>query len=605
MYLRYTTRKKDGKVHRTWRLVRSVRIGRRVIQRTVAHLGELDEAGRLRARALARALIGEPEQADLFDDGTREQTIGVRLKGVRVENGRAFGNVYLALALWRACRLDEFTAAHLPAGKEEVVWEKMAAVLVAARLCEPSSELHIAEDWYRRTALSDLLQLNDALVNKDRLYRALDRLLPHKAALEAHLSKRAGELFAVDNEVLLYDVTSTYFEGEAAGNAQAQRGYSRDHRPDCKQVCIALVVSFDGFPLGYEVFPGNAHDATSVKRIVETMEARHATVGRVWIMDRGMASAENVAWLRETGRRYILGAPKSELRKWAPVLAQKTRWREIREGIEVQLCAPPDGAEETFILCRSRDRIEKEKAMHQRFSARIEQALAKLQARIAKSKKPLNRDAINRQIGRLLERNQRAAARFAIELKDAHTPAGCALEVSIQDHFDRWAALSEGAYVLRSNITEWSDEKLWKAYIQLTQAEAAFRIQKDQLSIRPIWHQREGIACRPTSSCASLPLCCGRRWSYGRSAPVWATHRARCSRSSRAFKPTMSFCPRTRTARFDCAVSRNPMPHKPRCSIASGSCCRSESACRRSPPTRPRARLLEHGHVVPTSWLSR
>ena len=491
MYLRYTTRKKDGKVHRTWRLVRSVRIGRRVIQQTVTHLGELDEAGRLRARALARALIGAPEQADLFDDGTRDQTIGVRLKGVRVEHGRHFGNVYLALALWHACRLDEFTVAQMRSGKEEVPWEKMAAVLVAARLCEPSSELHIAEDWYRRTALSDLLQLSDTLVNKDRLYRALDQLLPHKAALEAHLSKRVGELFAVDNEVLLYDVTSTYFEGEAAANPQAKRGYSRDHRPDCKQVCIALVVTFDGFPLGYEVFPGNTPDTTTVRTIVETMEARHGTVGKVWIMDRGMASAENLAWLRATGRRYILGTPKAELRRWAPALAQKTRWREIREGIEVKLCAAPDGGEETFILCRSKERIEKEKAMHARFSARIEQALAKLQARIAKSQKRLNRDAINRQIGRLLQRNQRAAARFAIEFKDADTPAGCTLEVSIQDSFDQWAALSEGAYLLRSNVTEWSDEKLWKAYIQLTQAEAAFRIQKDQLSIRPIWHQRE------------------------------------------------------------------------------------------------------------------
>ena len=491
MYLRYTTRKKDGKIHRSWRLVRSVRIGRRVIQQTVAHLGELDAAGRLRARALARGLIGEPEHADLFDDGTGEHTIGVRLKGVRVENGRQFGDVYLALALWRACRLDEFALAHLPAGKEEVPWEKMAAVLVAARLCEPSSELHIAEDWYRRTALSDLLQLNAALVNKDRLYRALDQLLPHKAALEAHLSRRVGELFAGDNDVLLYDVTSTYFEGQAAGNAQAQRGYSRDHRPDCKQVCIALVVTFDGFPLGYEVFPGNTHDSTTVRQIVSTMEARHGTVGKVWIMDRGMASAENIAWLRASGRRYILGTPKSELRKWAPALAEKTQWREIREGIEVKLCAAPDGTNETFILCRSQERMAKEQAMHARFSVRIEQALQQLQARIAKSKKHLNRDAINRQIGRLLQRNQRAAARYAIALKEADNPAGCALEFSIQDDFEQWAALSEGTYVLRSNVTEWSDEKLWKAYIQLTQAEAAFRIQKEQLSLRPIWHQRE------------------------------------------------------------------------------------------------------------------
>src|SRR5436309_8191154 len=178
----------------------------------------------------------------------------VRLKGVRIERSRRFGDVYLALALWRGVGLEELCERLLPIGKERICWSKMAAVLVAARFCEPSSELHIAEDWYRRTALCDLLQLGDEEVNKDRLYRGLDHLLEHKAELEAHLSKRCGELFAVQNEVLLYDVTSTYFEGQAKGNPQAQRGYSRDHRPDCKQVCIALVVSFDGFPLGYEVF---------------------------------------------------------------------------------------------------------------------------------------------------------------------------------------------------------------------------------------------------------------------------------------------------------------------------------------------------------------
>ena len=185
----------------------------------------------------------------------------VRLKGVRIERSRQFGDVYLALALWRGIGLEELCERLLPVGKERVAWAKMAAVLVAARFCEPSSELHIAEDWYRRTALCDLLQLGDEEVNKDRLYRALDHLLAHKGALEAHLSKRCGELFAVQNEVLLYDVTSTYFEGQAEANPQAQRGYSRDHRPDCKQVCIALVVTFDGFPLGYEVFAGNTHDS--------------------------------------------------------------------------------------------------------------------------------------------------------------------------------------------------------------------------------------------------------------------------------------------------------------------------------------------------------
>jgi len=363
-------------------------------------------------------------------------------------------------------------------------------VLVAARLCEPSSELHIAEDWYRRTALSELLQLDADLVNKDRLYRALDLLLEHKAELEAHLSQRSGELFAVDNEVLLYDVTSTYFEGEAEGNALARRGYSRDHRPDCKQVCIALVVTFDGFPLGYEVFAGNTHDSRTVQTIVSAMEARHGVVGRVWIADRGMASADNLAWLRQTGRRYIIGAPKAQLRQFTPELATPEGWREIREGIEVKLARWPETGE-TAILCRSADRRSKEQAMHDKFSRRIEAALARLGARIESSTKRLDAAQVNRQIGRILQQNQRSAARFQIILRTADCPAGFRLQIDYSAAFDEWASLSEGAYVLRTNIADWSDEQLWKAYIQLTQAEAAFRIHKDQLRVRPIWHQRE------------------------------------------------------------------------------------------------------------------
>jgi transposase len=489
MYLRHTIRKKDGKVHRYWRLVRSVRVGRRVIQQTVAHLGELDEHGRIEARALARRLVGAPEQAQLFEDGSDHLTVPVRLKGIRVERSRQFGDVYLALALWRGMGLEELCERLLPAGKERIAWAKMAAVLVAARFCEPSSELHIAEDWYRRTALADLLQLEDADVNKDRLYRGLDHLLMHKSALEAHLSQRCGELFAVQNEVLLYDVTSTYFEGQAAANPQAQRGYSRDHRPDCKQVCIALVVTFDGFPLGYEVFAGNTHDSQTLQTIVATMEARHGMLGRVWITDRGMASADNLAWLRQTGRRYIIGAPKSELKKFGSALAAADGWRTVQEGVEVKLARHPETGE-TVILCRSADRRSKERAMHDKFSRRIEAALERLAARIARSKKRLDPAQVNRQIGRILQQNQRAAARFAVELEPDGCPAGFRLRVAYNAAFDDWAALSEGAYLLRSNISDWSDQQLWKAYIQLTQAEAAFRIQKDQLNVRPIWHQR-------------------------------------------------------------------------------------------------------------------
>ncbi|MBV8107532.1 MAG: IS1634 family transposase [Hyphomicrobiales bacterium] len=490
MYLRHTIRKKDGKVHRYWRLVRSVRIGRRVIQRTVAHLGELDERGRVEARALARRLVGAPDQTQLFQDGSEDLTAPVRLKGVRVERSRQFGDVYLALALWRGVGLEELCGRLLPAGKERIAWAKMAAVLVTARLCEPSSELHIAEDWYRRTALCDLLQLGDEEVNKDRLYRALDHLHAHKAALEAHLSQRCGELFAVENEVLLYDVTSTYFEGLAEANPQAQRGYSRDHRPDCKQVCVALVVTFDGFPLGYDVFAGNTHDSRTLQTIVTAMEARHGALGRVWITDRGMASAENLTWLRQSGRRYIIGAPKSELKRFAFALAASNGWRTVQEGVEVKLARHPETGE-TVILCRSADRRAKERAMHDKFSRRIEAALERLAARIASSKKQLDPANINRQIGRILQQNQRAAARFAIALKPDDCPAGFRLAIACNASFDDWAALSEGAYLLRSNIEDWSDRQLWKAYIQLTQAEAAFRIQKDQLNVRPIWHQHE------------------------------------------------------------------------------------------------------------------
>src|SRR3990172_9575601 len=385
MYLRHTTRRKDGKVHRYWRLVRSVRVGRKVVQQTVAHLGELDAAGRARARALARAIMGDHAQPDLFDPAEPDATIPVRLQGIRLDRGRTFGDVWLGWTLWRALRLDEWLARLLPEGREAVPWATMAAVLVLARLCEPSSELHIAEDWYRRTALDDLLALPAPLVNDDRLYRALDKLLPHKRALEQHLVARLGALFALDYDLLLYDVTSTYFEGLAARNPLAQRGHSRDHRPDCKQVCIALVVTREGMPLGYEIFPGNRTDVTTVQEIVETMEARYGIAERVWVMDRGMMSAENIEWLQETGRRYLIGTPRSELKRWSREIADAHDWRTVREGVEAKLCRGPEG-HETFLLCRSADRREKEKAMHERFSKRIEARLESLGRRLERAR---------------------------------------------------------------------------------------------------------------------------------------------------------------------------------------------------------------------------
>lgn len=490
MYLRHTTVRKQGKTRSYWRLVRSVRRGRKVVQETVAQLGELDAHGRARARALALQIIGRDQQYELFEAEASE-SIAVRLEQVRLERARGFGDVWLGWTLWRALELDRFCGEHLVEGRECVPWAAMAAILAIARLCEPASELHIAEDWYRRTALDDLLGVPAEHVNDDRLYRALDHLLPHKRALEAHLKQRLGALFGLDYELLLYDVTSTYFEGQAERNPLARRGHSRDHRRDCKQVCIGLVVTRDGMPLGYEVFAGNRTDVTTVEEIVNTMERRYGQASRVWVMDRGMTSAENIAWLQSSERHYLIGTSKSELKSFAPQLADAADWRQVRDGVEAKVCAGPDGSE-TFLLVRSADRQQKERAMHARFCERIETALARLHARIARARNPIDRNATERQIGRLLGRNSRAAARYAIRLvDDPATAAGLRLEWSARSEWDDWSRHSEGCYVLRTNLRDWTSEALWRTYIQLSEAEAAFRIHKSELSIRPIWHQRE------------------------------------------------------------------------------------------------------------------
>jgi hypothetical protein len=348
-----------------------------VIQETVAQLGELDAEGRARAKALARQITGRAEQRELFETSAAPGADAkVRLDRIRLERGRSFGNVWLGWTLWQALRLDTQCEALLPRGREEVPWSVMAAVLVLARRCEPSSELHIAEDWYR-----------------------------------------LGELFDLSYDLLLYDVTSTYFEGLANRNPLAQRGHSRDHRPDCKQVCIALVVTREGMPLGDEVFAGNRVDVTTVEEVVETMEARYGIADRIWVMDRGMVSAENVEWLQETGRRYLLGTPKSELRRWSREIADARHWQTVREGVEVKVCSGPEGAE-TFLLCRSAERREKERAMHARFAKRIEARLERLAGRVERARRPLEREAIEHQIGRILGQNSRAAGRYQIRLVD-------------------------------------------------------------------------------------------------------------------------------------------------------------------------------------------
>jgi transposase len=483
MYLRPCYREKDGKRHAYWALVESYRTERGPRQRVVAYLGEADERGRLGVKGAAEGR-GHRQGRMFEEDGP--EWVEVDAKRVRLEREREFGGAWLGRELWRQLGLGEFTGRIMDGGRAEVPWSVMAQLLVIFRLCEPSSELRLAEHLYARSALGEMLGVSGEQLNDDRLYRALDRLLPHKAELETHLKNRLGEMFGLEYDLFLYDMTSTYFEGESAGNAKAQRGYSRDHRPDCKQVTIALVVTRCGMPLGYEVFAGNRSDSTTVEEVVTTMESRYGKADRVWVMDRGMVSEANVEFLKKGGRKYILGTPKGQLRRHERELVE-AGWDQVRPGVEVKLCPAP-GGDEVFILCRSAPRREKERAMHERFEKRIEDGLKELEASCLKRRQdPV---AVAQRLGRLMGRNTRAAGLFLVDIGGT-AKQGARLSWSKKPEWRAWAALSEGCYMLRSNVTDWDSTDLWEAYIQMTDAESAFRVDKSDLGIRPIWHRKE------------------------------------------------------------------------------------------------------------------
>jgi transposase len=489
--------RRSGKRKRTyWALCESVRTGRGSRQRVVAYLGELARSEQNGWAQLGRSLSGKrrpsPSLFDPphYDDPADDEPVLVNLRGVRLERLRDFGDVWIALGLWRLLGLDTLLQSLAKPRGEDVPWPVVAAILTIARFCKPSSELHIETTWYRATALEDLLSVSVEKIHTDRLYEGLDWLLPHKAEIERHLKERLGTLFDLEYDLLLYDVTSTYFEGACAANGLAKRGYSRDGRPDCLQVCIGLVVASEGIPLGYEVFAGNRNDATTVEEIVVAMEQKYGRANRVWVMDRGMVSEDNLKFLRQRGGQYIVGTPKAMLRQFEEYLTRKD-WREVQEGVEVQLVPGPEG-EETFVLARSVDRREKEKAMHQRFVDRLEAALKKMQAS-AESGRLKDEAVANRRLGRLMCQCWRAAGAFDVKIERLSPLQGKArlrVRWTRSKRWSDWASLSEGCYLLRTNLNETDPAVLWKRYIQLTDAEWAFRITKDELEIRPIWHQK-------------------------------------------------------------------------------------------------------------------
>lgn len=485
MYLRKCRSTRRNGQHVYWELVESYRTERGPRQRVVAYLGDMAESKRLGLQQAAKGAKAS-WQSRLFDEKDEPEWMEVDTNRVRVEGVRDFGGLWLGLEISEKLGLIGFLEQLLPEGQEDIPWSMMVMTLVLMRLSEPSSELRIAEHLYERSTLPDLLGIPVEKVNDDRLYRALDRLLPHKAKIETHLKERLGDLFDLDYDLLLYDVTSTYFEGAADSNEQARRGYSRDHRPDCKQVCIALVVSREGLPLGYEVFDGNRHDSTTVEDIVTKIESAYGRSGRIWVMDRGMLSEDNLEFLQSRKRRYIIGTPKSQLKQFEQELLGQD-WEKIREGLEVKSCPSPDG-DETFILCRSADRAKKEKAMHELFEKRIDKGLEKIAESCRKRNQKVG--VIERRIGRLLGANTRAAGLFKVKVREDKS-GKATISWNKEENWREWAELSEGYYMLRTNVTDWKASDLWEAYIQLTQAENAFRIQKNDLKIRPIWHQKE------------------------------------------------------------------------------------------------------------------
>jgi transposase len=500
MFLKRCERRRSGKKHTYWVLVESIRTPKGSRHRVVAYLGTLSR-GEVSGwtqlgRSLGRKRRTRPEPSLFdpphYDEPDDDEPVLVKLKDIRLERLRGFGDVWLAWGLWRLLELDVLLDRIMAGGCEEIPWPQMAAVLTIARLCEPSSELHIEDTWYRGTALDDLLGIPADKVHTDRLYAGLDHLLPHKDELERHLRQRLGDLFDLKYELLLYDITSTYFEGQCAANPLAKRGYSRDHRPDCLQVLIGLVVTEEGFPLGYEVFAGNRHDSTTVDEMVTSMERKYGRANRVWVLDRGMVSEEKIARLHRSDASYIVGTPKAMLRRFERELTEQKDWQTVQEGVDVKQVAGPDG-KEAFILARSVDRKVKEQAMHERFLERLENGLRKLDSAI-NTGHLRDEGLANRRLGRLLEKNWRVAGAFDVRIERLPEPVGkIRLKITWQRNqsWSDWASLANGCYILRSNLCDVDPVTLWKRYIQLTEAEWAFRISKDELKIRPIWHHKE------------------------------------------------------------------------------------------------------------------
>jgi transposase len=435
---------------------------------------------------------GERQQLKLFPSDVPPpqndpDVARVWVKKIRLERARQFGSSFLGWELWKRLGLDRFFEGLLDEEAAEAPWSRVAALLAINRLCAPSSELGIEERWYPATALDDLLHLSPGIINDTRLYRCLDRLLPHKTKLEQHLKQRYGELFAAEFDVLLYDLTSSYVEGQAEKNPMMQRGYSRDPRPDCKQVVVALVVNAEGFPLSYETFNGNRADVTTLEAVMRMVERKYGRARRVWVFDRGIVSEENLAALRKRGGQYLVGTPRSKLKGMERALLEGG-WVQVRDEVEAKLVPIPPNGTETYVLCRSRARREKERAIRRRFSTLLERALKSLAQQVEQGQLK-DRSKIERRLGKIQARHPQVRDLYTMNVTERE--GRLAVDWKLIEERRGWREAREGAYLLRTNLEGESGEDLWTKYIQLTEAEAVFRALKSELSIRPLFHQIE------------------------------------------------------------------------------------------------------------------
>jgi transposase len=493
MFLRPHSRNKDGKDHTYWSLVETMRTPDGPRQKTLCYLGELNSSAQARWLTTVEVFNeqGEAQQLKLFPSHVAAppddpQVARVLLNKVRLERTRQFGSCFLGLELWKRLELDRFFEQTVDGESADVPWSRVAALLAINRLCAPGSELAIERRWYPSTALDDLLEIEEGKINDTRLYRCLDRILPHKTKLERHLKERYGALFGAEFDVLLYDLTSTYVEGAAEKNPMVRRGYSRDHRPDCEQLVIALIVNNEGFPFSYETFDGNRADVSTMETILRMVERKYGKARRIWVFDRGIVSEENLAAIRKREGQYLTGTPRSQMKQFEAELLQDD-WTRVRPEVEVKKVAIPQG-EETYILCRTSGRQEKEKAIRNRFSNSMETALKGLEKAIVTGRLK-DRNKMERRLGKIQARHPQVNDLYDLALRD--TPEGVRLFWQIKEDRKSWRESREGAYLLRTNLKAETAEELWSKYMQLTEAEASFRALKSELSVRPLFHQLE------------------------------------------------------------------------------------------------------------------